>query len=57
MSGVGRVQIEIDYETIGIVCVKYEAWSRVIPVKVERRQVVRIVYRVVGVGEPCETVE
>lgn len=52
MSRVGRVQIEIDYETIGIVYVKYEAWSRVIPVKVERRQVVRIVYRVVGVGEP-----
>lgn len=36
MSGAGRVQVKIDYDTVATVRVRYEAWRRVIPVEVER---------------------
>ena len=36
MSDVGKVQVEINYETVAISHVSHAAWCRIVPVEVER---------------------
>ena len=36
MSDIGKVQVEINYETVANIHVSHVAWHRIVPVEVER---------------------
>lgn len=51
MSEVGKVQAEINYETIANIHVSYDAWTRVVPAEVEKSS--QNCLKGVCGGKPC----